>query len=210
MSGARASGIWLDEHPKEQDTFALAHTGLSRRVAPLIATSYPWREVQRVCDVGGGLGVVLSELLVRHPHLTGVLCDAPSVLPSAEHLFRQRGVHKRTTLAASNFFESVPAHADVYLLKNVLHDWSDADCLRILAACRRAMRPSERILIAERTVDRSSGDVWSTLSDAHRMVTGRGKERTQLEYAKLLFKSGFRTGRTFKHPLLDLLEFIAV
>src|SRR5690606_5974321 len=73
---------WFDAHPSEREAFAHAMMGLTVLDAPRIASLYPFSEVRTVCDVGGGRGTLLSEILLRHPHLRGVLCDAPGVLES--------------------------------------------------------------------------------------------------------------------------------
>ncbi|HEX8950756.1 MAG TPA: methyltransferase, partial [Polyangia bacterium] len=120
---------WFDAHADERETFAQFMMGRTVFEAPTIAALYPFGELQRICDVGGGRGTLLSELLVRHPHLRGVLCDAPGVIASARELLERRGLGDRVELVAGSFFESVPAGADAYLLKNILHDWDDARSL---------------------------------------------------------------------------------
>ena len=103
---------WFAEHPDEQEMFAHGMMGLTTQHAPVIAALYPFAEVKSVCDVGGGRGALLSELLLRHPHLRGVLADGAGVLASAEVLLAARGVKDRVELAVSSFFDEVPAGAD--------------------------------------------------------------------------------------------------
>lgn len=92
--------------------------------APQIATMYPFEEISRLCDVGGGSGTLLSEMLVRHKGLRGVLCDGPGVFDEARRLLSARGVMSRVELAPGSFFDRVPEGCDCYLL-NILHDWDD-------------------------------------------------------------------------------------
>jgi hypothetical protein len=150
---------WFDEHTDEREIFAHAMMGLTVGDAPVIAKLYPFREIVPVCDVGGGRGTLLSELLIRHPHLKGVLCEGPGVLESARTLFEARGVLDRVDLVPGTFFESVPTGADAYLLKNVLHDWDDATCVKILRVVRAAAAPGARLLVAESLVERDSRDL---------------------------------------------------
>ncbi len=105
---------WFDAHPEEREGFAQAMMGMTFRDAPVVASVYPFAESRRVCDVGGGRGTLLSEILIRHPHLQGVLCDAAGVLDSAKPLLERRGVAARVELVAANFFESVPRGADAH------------------------------------------------------------------------------------------------
>src|SRR5207247_6484829 len=133
--------IWdhFQENPSEAQTFASAMSGITRRHAPVVAAIYPFAGVERLCDIGGGTGVLLAALLGRHRELRGVLYDAPNVVESARALFEERHLYDRVELIGGNFFESVPAGCDTYLMKNVLHDWDDVRARAILATCRRGM-----------------------------------------------------------------------
>lgn len=206
----RSIWAWFDEHPEERDTFARAMGGLTHLVAPLVARRYPWSELGSVCDVGGGRGMLLSEILQRHPHLRGILCDAPGVLDTAGPLLEARGVSARVELAPGSFFERVPEGADAYLLKNILHDWDDARSRRILGVCRAAMRPGARVLVVEMLLERDSVDPIGTLSDLQMMVAcDGGRERGVAELRALLEASGFALGRVLPHPLSAIVEGIA-
>lgn len=198
---------WFERHADERENFAHAMMGMSVADAPVIARLYPFSEVQRVCDVGGGRGTVLSELLIRHPHLRGVLCDDPRVLESARSVFEARGVQGRVELVAGSFFEKVPGGADAYLLKNILHDWDDARCLSILGNVRAAMGVGGRVLIAETFVERFSRDPIGLPADIQMMVAcSGGRERSRRELEDLLKQSGLRPSRIFTYPTISVLE----
>jgi hypothetical protein len=201
---------WFAEHPDEQEMFAHGMMGLTTQHAPVIAALYPFAEVKRVCDVGGGRGALLSELLLRHPHLRGVLADGAGVLASAEVLLAARGVKDRVELAVSSFFDKVPAGADAYLLKNILHDWDDATCVRILEVVRAAMRPTAKLVLCELFVPTLTREPLFALSDLQMMVAcARGRERSQEELERLVLAAGFTVGRAFPSPTICVLEAVA-
>src|SRR5581483_1442669 len=106
---ARVNGksvwTWFDEHEDEREMFAHSMMGITVQDAPVIARLYPFHEVKRLCDVGGGRGTLLSEIVLRHPHVRGVLCDAEGVVASARELLAARGVADRVDLAPGSFFE---------------------------------------------------------------------------------------------------------
>lgn len=209
---AHGTDVWTyyESHPGERETFARAMMGITLADAPLIASLYPWREVRRVCDVGGGRGTLLSELLLRHAHLDGVLVDAPGVLASAGSLLAHRGVLERVRLAPGDFFEAVPEGADAYVLKNILHDWDDATACAILAVCRRAMRPGQRVILAESLVEARDTTSFGVLLDLQMMVSCRdGRERSRGDFERLLVASGFSPGRVFASPTTSVIEGIA-
>ncbi len=58
---------WFDRHPDEREMFAHCMTGLTVMDAPAIASLYPFGEVKRLCDVGGGRGTLIGEIVKRHP-----------------------------------------------------------------------------------------------------------------------------------------------
>ena len=86
---------------------------------------YPWPNDGVICDVAGGTGQLLEAILREHPRLRGVLVDAPGVLASADERLRRTGLSGRVELREGDIFERLDARADVYLLKNILHDWDD-------------------------------------------------------------------------------------
>ena len=182
---------WFAEHPQEEATFARAMQGRTYSDAPLVALTYPFAEVQSVCDIGGGGGGLSSEIALRHPHLRMTLFDLPGVLEQAKVTLERRQVTQRFQLQPGNFFDEIPAGHDLYILKNILHDWSDADCLRILSNCARAMGTTGRLLIVEFTVEPNSSDNLGSITDVQMMVvTDNGRERSLEEFRQLLHKAG--------------------
>ena len=200
---------WFDAHPDEREMFAHVMMGLTFGNAPAIASIYPFHEVEILCDVGGGRGALLSELLLRYPKLMGVLAEDASVLVSARELLVSRGVAERVTLVPGSFFEEVPLGADAYLLKNVLHDWDDDACHRILRVVRRAARTGARVLICE-TLMGMVPDPLASMVDLQMMVAcSNGRERTLEELRRLLSAAGFSYSRHFDFPTIAVVEGIA-
>ncbi len=201
---------WFDKHPDERECFAHAMMGLTLATAPFVAAHYPFHEAKTVCDVGGGRGTLLSEILLRHPHLQGELVDAAGVLESARALLAHRSLEARVTLTPSSFFTSVPSGADVYLLKNILHDWDDARCLQILKNVRTAAKPGQRVVVIESILDRTRPDPLVSPADVQMMVVCcEGRERSLADFHRLLQQAGFDTGRSWSLPTVGIVEGIA-
>ncbi|WP_258563512.1 methyltransferase, partial [Streptomyces phytophilus] len=111
-------------------------------------------------------------------------------------------VADRCALVAGDFFAAVPAAgggpADACLLKNILHNFGDDDCVRVLRACRAALRPGGRVLVpalvlpeaADGARTRPDADVALALSDVEMMVLTAGRERTLAEYRALFARAG--------------------
>jgi hypothetical protein len=207
------SSVWdyFDAHPEERETFARAMMSLTIAEAAGIATTYPFGEAQKVCDVGGGRGTLLSEILLHHPKVQGVLVDAPGVLESAKSLLDRRGVRDRVELVPGSFFDSVPSGADVYVLKTVLHDWDDERSKKILSVVRSAMKPGARVAIVDYIVEPDC-DHYGVMVDVHMMlVCGEGRERSRADFARLLAATGFRMERVLTASVaMGVVEGVAV
>ncbi len=187
---------WLALHPEEERTFAAAMVHLTELAAPLVAAGYPFGRFARVCDVAGGKGTLLAEILRRHPRPRGVLFDAPTVVAGAPAFLGTRGVAQRVECVGGDFFQRVPDGCDASLLKDVLHDWDDEAALRILAACRRAAPAGARLLVAEVLVERDRVTSPGSLIDVQMMMaTDGGRQRSAAELHELLRRSGFTPGR---------------
>ena len=136
----------------------------------------------RVVDVGGGYGALMAAILGAVPGPSGVLDDRPAVVGKDRPAFEATGVAERCKLVGGDFFEAVPAGGDAHLLSQILHDWDDERCIRILVNIRRAMASDGRLLVVEvvlpETVGRPS---FVTDQDMMLLVMTGGRERTSGE-----------------------------
>jgi len=186
---------WLSRHPERAALFQRAMVAISQGSNETVAGAYDFGPFTRVVDVGGGHGQLLSAILARNPHLTGVLFD----LPSGTEAARQEigGNLPRTEIVAGDFFESVPA-GDVYMIKKVIHDWDDERAALILRNCRKAMPPNGKVLVAETLVPPGDepGEI-KTVDVIMLAVTG-GLERTEAQYADLFAAAGLQLERVIE------------
>jgi hypothetical protein len=180
---------YLDQHPEYGAPFNQWQTILTTMTARAITEAYDFTPFGTICDIGGGQGILLKSILTADPHLRGILYDQGNVVK--EHVLAD--LAERVEIQSGNFFESVPA-ADVLLMKNVLHDWSDEKCEVILSQCRQAMQPSTRLLIVEMVVA-SPLDLMGAFYDLHMQVMLGGKERTEDEFRLLLQGAGLKLNR---------------
>ena len=131
-------------HPELSAGFDRAMTALARQVAAAVLAAYDFGRFGTVVDVGGGNGAFLAAILARHPATRGVLFDQPHVVAGAPPVLAAAGVADRCEVVGGSFFEAVPAGGDAYVLKSILHDWEDADCVRILGAAGGRWRTGRR------------------------------------------------------------------
>ena len=175
----------LAARPADSAAFQASMTTRSTREAAAVVAAYDFGRFRRLVDVGGGSGVLLAAILAAVPDLDGILFDRPEVAQTS-------------TLSATggDFFTEVPAGADAYLLSRVIHDWDDADAVRILRTCRRAMPVGAALLLVEAVLpERAVDDPAAIRMDLHMLALLRGRERTEAEYAALLDVAGFALTR---------------
>jgi hypothetical protein len=200
---------YLQRRPDESARFNAAMASNSRNALPAILEAYDFSAFSRLTDVGGGRGTLLRGILERYPSVTGVLCDLPSVVTEAADL-RDSPVAARAEFVAANIFESVPPGSDAYMMKFILHDWADAECVRILTNCRRAMGESGTLLVIERVVKPSNRPDPAKWGDLNMLVMLTGRERTEDEFSDLFAQCGFRLTRLIPAGNLSIIEGVPV
>jgi hypothetical protein len=109
---------------------------------------------------------------------------------------RTTGVDDRVEVGAGSFFDGVPANADAYLLRRILHDWPDRECIEILRRIREVIPTDGRLLVIDAIVGPPNEDPLVKFLDLMMLVSAGGKERTADEWSDLLTAGGFRLERT--------------
>jgi hypothetical protein len=198
-----ATGMSVFEYfMSHHDHFALfdqAMTGFSVAEADAVVAGYDFAGIARVVDVGGGHGYLLASILRANPALRGVLFDLPPVVDGAQALLDRLGVAERCEIVAGDFFQAVPAGGDAYLLKNIIHDFTDEQACIILSACRRAMGDGARLLLVQEVLPPGNAPSPGKLLDMQMLLIG-GRERTEAEYRALLESAGFALQRVVQLP----------
>lgn len=156
--------------------------------------------IRTLCDVAGGHGHLACGLVAAYPHLEAIVFDRPEVVGETDLLWAPRlGLSDRCRYLGGDMFAEVPP-ADAYTLKIILHDWNDAECIRILANLRRAARGPARLFVVEHVVPGPDQPHFAKLFDIHMMCWGTGRERTAAEYAELMAAAGWRCDTTRQAP----------
>ena len=172
--------------------FNRAMTNFTLAVIPAIIEAYDFSAVGTLMDIAGGHGLLLAGILKANPQMQGILFDLPFVIEGAGELLEKEGVRHRVELASGDFFQSLPAGADAYMMKHIIHDWDDERSIKILQNIRGAMNENGRVLIIEMVVPEGNAPSPSKALDLLMLVMEGGKERTKDEYRRLLEASGFR------------------
>ena len=191
---------YMIEHPERHGIYDSAMGGYGQAEGEAMLDVYDFSAFQTVMDVGGGSAMLLTAILNRYPDIKGRLFDLPSVVDRARSRISEAGLSDRCRIEGGDFFSSVPAGADAYIMQHILHDWDDSAAISILRNCREAMNPASRILLVETVIPNSNEPCFGKWLDLMMLLVG-GRERTEKEYRKLFSAAGLMLNRVIPTAL---------
>ena len=196
---------YLPQNPAVEKVFLDTTVEFYASAAPAIAAAYDFGRFGTVMDLGGGVGYLLASILERSPSARGILFDRPSVLAAAKEVVA--GLGSRIELLEGDFFESVPATADAYVIKSCVHNFRDDRALELLRVVRRATRPDTPLLIVDAVVPPGNGPHYSKFDDVEMLAIAGGIDRTEQEWRELVTAGGFELRQVVEcTPMAYLLE----
>ncbi len=179
--------------------FDAAMADLTRQAAAAVADAYDFARIRVVADIGGGNGTLLIGILGAHPHLRGIVFDQPHAAERARKAIGENGLANRCEAVGGDFFDEVPAGADAYILKHVIHDWDESHATEILKSCHRAMSEGGKLLIVEglypSRAEPSFASRRAFTSDVNMLVSTGGRQRSESEFRALYEAAGFTLRR---------------
>lgn len=123
--------------------------------------------------------------------MKGMLFDLGHVVGRAQENLKAAGLAERCGVSEGSFFESIPAGADAYLFRHIIHDWTDAQCVQILGHCRKVIPAQGRLLIVDSVVPVDNAPSLSKDMDMIMLTFPGGQERTGAQFEALLEAAGF-------------------
>ncbi|KAF8391385.1 hypothetical protein HHK36_023689 [Tetracentron sinense] len=199
---AHGSGIWdfASANPEFNNLFNEGMAGTSKITIKVILSAYKdgFEGARSLVDVGGGTGIVVNEIVKAHPHIHGICFDLPHVVATAP---KYPGVSH----ISGDMFAAIPA-ADTIFMKWIMHDWSDENCVKILKNCRKAILEKNGKVIIVDVVLQPDGeglfDNTGLVFDLVMVALAGGRERTEVEWKKILEEGGFSRYKIIKIPAL--------
>ena len=199
---------WYGTHPEEGAAFTGAMHNLAALVAAEVTQAIDFSSVGRVVDVGGANATLVSAVLRAFPNTRGVLLDLAHVVEAVKKTLAASGLAERCETVGGDFFKAVPK-GDVMLLKQILHDWNDGQCVDILRHCAESLPQGGRVLVVEMIISEDGKPSPAHLMDVNMLVLLPGKERTATEYGKLFAAAGLTPGRVLPtHSPFSIVEAI--
>jgi hypothetical protein len=185
---------YMTEHTERHSIYDAAMTGVHGSETEPMLDAYDFSTFRTVVDIGGGNGLVLAAILNRHPEIHGILFDLPAVVDRARSIISGSGLSSRCRIEGGDFFSSVPAGADAYVMRHIIHDWEDREVTAILRQCQEAMASDGKILVVETVIPPMDEPCFGKWLDLMMMLVA-GRERTEEEYDRLFSAAGLKLSR---------------
>jgi hypothetical protein len=202
---------YLAEHPETVGYFADLMSRTTAILEAFVFAHHRFEPFELAVDVGGSHGRLMMALLKAYSNARGIVFDLPKTAEQASRIIAESTVADRIEARGGDFFKSVPDGADLYLLKQILHDWGDEDCVKILSSIRAAIADRGRLAVIEYLLPDVSVNHPGFAMDIHMMVLSTGRERTLAEYEALLATAGFRLDRVTENAQgQSVAEFVPV
>jgi hypothetical protein len=186
---------YLAQHPEQAQIFNQSMSDLTALVEAAVLESFDFSSFGKIVDVGGGHATLLTSILEKSPQAKGVLFDAPQVVEGARKQIEARGLAERCEVVDGDFFKTVPAGGDAYIMKHIIHDWNDKQSIAILKQIRREIKDDGKLLLVEQVILPGNEPQLGKFSDLLMMVMVGGRERTEEEFRELFAASGFKLTR---------------
>ena len=195
--------IWkyFNQNPEDAAVFNNSMSSVTAHTNEAIISLYDFSQFGTIVDVGGGHGGLITSILQKNPQVKGILYDAAEVIEGARPKIEAAGLADRVETVAGDFFKSVPAGGDAYVMKWIIHDWDDEKSNTILKNCRSQMPANGKLILVDSVVPETNEPHFSKFIDLNMLVMTGGKERTEKEFAQLLADAGFKLLRVIPTDL---------
>ncbi len=181
---------WIEENPSVRSIYDKAQGMKAVGLADAVSEVYNFSGFSSICDVGGGRGSFLIQLLGKYSHINGFVADIQGAVRSAERAIAKAGLDDRCKAVSYDFLKDAPPVCDAYFLVNILHDWNDKICCRILKNISQSMSTKSKLWIVEYLLEQGPGFSVAKLLDIEVLVMGDGRERTIDEFEAILDSVG--------------------
>jgi hypothetical protein len=200
--------IWqyYEKNKERSEIFNQAMKEMSLASVASIVPAYDFAPYALIVDIGGGYGTLMSGILQSAPNSRGIVFDLERVINEAKAAVTDPILKERCQFISGDFFKNIPEGADLYVMKHIIHDWTDEECCIILRNIRNAMKPTSKVLIMDAVIEPGNTPQFEKLMDMNMLALCTGRERTEKEFAELLARSGLKLSKIYNKNKLPIIE----
>ncbi|MCL9783290.1 hypothetical protein M9194_17815 [Vibrio sp. S4M6] len=153
----------------------------------LITELYDFSSYKNIIDIGGGIGSLIVNILLKYQSANGINFDIPNLQQRSEEYIGLSEVSHRCKYVSGDFYESIPQGGDIYLMKAILHGKTQEEAATLLEKCRQTMVSAKaKLLVIERAIINNSAHyVEACTNDINMLNVTAGKVRTLAEFESL-------------------------
>lgn len=190
---------YLEKNPDKNEIYNQAMTNNSLMLSYSILSEYNFSRAKTIVDIGSGQGILLSMILLKYNHIQGKVFDLQHVVEGAKKIAEEYKVSDRMEFIPGNFFENIPQGGDIYLLKSIIHNLSDNQCINLLKKIKGVLPQNGKILIFEPVIENNNRYSFAKLYDIQMLVSRQGgKERTKENFKELISKSDLKLNKVIQ------------
>lgn len=194
-------------HPDLGPIFDAGMTAIHGYETGAMLEAYDFGGIRVLADIGGGNGSLITAVLKKYPAMRGILFDLGHVVERSRKNLQIGGVDARCDVIEGSFFDTIPAGADAYLFRHIIHDWTDEQCAQILGHTRKVIPEDGKVLLVECVIEAGNEPSIAKDFDITMMTLPGGIERTAAEFRALLDTSGFEmTSITSTNTIVSVVE----
>lgn len=183
--------------PERLKSFLRAMTGISHGANMAIAAKFPWSRYNTVVDAGPAQGDLLTQVLLHHPHLSGIGFDLPEVAPIFEEFVAEHGLASRVKFKGGSFFDQPIPKADVVMLGHILHDWDLEQKMYLIRSAYNALPEGGALIAYDSLIDDDRNkNAFGLLMSLNMLIeTHGGFDYTGADCMQWMKDAGFRETR---------------
>jgi len=183
---------FLMANPEYAAVFFQGMGSTSSAETDTLLAAYDFSQFRKIVDVGGGRGALLAAVLKQAGDSHGILYDSPYSTADAGPVLAAAGVTERCTIQNGGLFDTPPAGADAYMLKHIVHDFPESECIAVLKNIRGAIDPGGKLLVMEYVLNGNNERHIGNIIDLWLLLLLGARERTREQYAELFASAGFK------------------
>lgn len=178
-----------------QENFIRGMENNARERAVQVARNIPLRDGERVLDLGGGPGTYAVEWAKRYPGARVTVFDTPETLAVTRKILEEKGASRLVDLLEGDFLrDPIGGPYDFLWISQILHAYSESQCVRILRKARKRLAPEGRVAVQEFLLEEGkTSPPGPAFFSVHMVtVTEGGRSYSGGEIASMLREAGFR------------------
>lgn len=181
--------------PEKTREFIHAMTGIQVGNFIAFASKFDFSNYKTLCDIGGSGAMLSIQVAMQNPHISCNSFDLPIVEPVALENITHFHLSDRVKTTVGDFFKDTFPKADVIVMGNILHDWSEERKLILIKKAYDALPEGGAFVAIENVIDnqRSQNVFGLTMSLNMLIETEEGFDYTLSDFENWTKQAGFKT-----------------